>query len=91
MRPLAPAQLVEIQRYLRDWPGIGITELRPNNNGYSITVILDKPMQLIDILRQLPEVEDAREYATDEADTLSDNAPGKDGLRRIAITISGNA
>jgi F0F1-type ATP synthase membrane subunit b/b' len=88
--PLAPAQLVEIQGYLRRWPGIGITELRPNNNGYSITVVLDKPIQLIDILKQLPEVENARECEGDKAEMLVDAAPGRDKLKRIAITVSSN-
>ncbi len=88
--PLTPGQLMEIQRYLRDWPGVAITELRPNNDGYSITAILDKPIQLIDILKQLPEVEDARECTADKAGTLGDVAPGKNGLRKIAITVSSN-
>jgi hypothetical protein len=85
--PLVPSQLVEIQNYLRDWPGIGITELRPNNKGYLITVILDKPIQLVDILKQLPEVKDAREHS---AEALVGGARSKDSLRRIAITVSGH-
>ena len=86
--PLAPSQLVEIQSYLRDWPGIGIAELRPKNKGYSITLILDKPIQLIDILRQLPEVKDATE-CTSKAGVLVGDTPGKDNLRRISVTVSG--
>ena len=78
---------MEIQRYLQDWPGIGITELRPNNGGYSIIVILDKPLQLVNILKQLPEVEDARECSAEKSETLDDNTPGKDRLRRIEITV----
>ncbi len=85
--PLTPVQLVEIQKYLRDWPGIEITELSPHNNGYSIIVILYKPLQLIDILKQLPEVKDARECAAEEGEMPVDTAPDKDGLRRIAVTV----
>ena len=85
--PLVPGQLVEIQRYLRDWPGIGITELKPSNNGYSITISLNKPIQLVDILKQLPAVEDARECAADEAEVTVGGAPSQDGLRRIAVTV----
>jgi hypothetical protein len=84
--PLAPNQLVEIQRYLRDWPGVGIIELGPSSDGYSITLSLDKPMPLLDILRQLPAIEDAREMA-DSGDGRDDAAPDKKGLKRIAITI----
>jgi hypothetical protein len=76
--PLTPSQLVEIQKYLRAWPGIGITELAPNNNGYSITLVIQKPIQLIDILKQLPEVDEANE-STAEADK---------GEKRIQITVS---
>jgi vacuolar-type H+-ATPase subunit H len=86
MPPLAPSQLVEIQSYLRDWPGIGIAELRPKNKGYSITLILDKPIQLIDILRQLPEVKEAAEC---KAEVLVGDAPSRDCPRRIAVTVSG--
>jgi hypothetical protein len=86
--PLVPSQLVEIQSYLRDWPGIGITELRPKNKGYSITLILEKPIQLIDILKQLPEVKDAAE-CTSKAEVLVGDAPGKDCVRRISVTVSG--
>ena len=84
--PLAPNQLVEIQRYLRDWPGIGITELGPSRDGYSITLSLDKPMPLIDILKQLPAVEDARERVATR-DELADTPPDKKSLKRIAVTV----
>ena len=77
LAPIVPSQLVEIQRYLRDWPGVGITELKPGDKGYSITLALDKPIPLIEVLRQLPEVEDARN---------SDNVSSKGGVKRIAIT-----
>ncbi len=89
--PLVPGQLVEIQRYLRDWPGIGITELKPSSNGYLITLSLDKPIQLVDILKQLPAVEDARECAADGAEMAVGGAPSQDGLRRIAVTVCANA
>ncbi|HEY79286.1 MAG TPA: hypothetical protein G4O09_09255 [Dehalococcoidia bacterium] len=82
--PLSPNQLVEIQRYLRDWPGIGIIELGPGNGGYSITLSLDKPMPLIDILEQLPDIETAEERV-DSGDGR--DAPDKKGLKRIAITL----
>lgn len=81
--PLSATQLVEIQSYLRRWPGIGIRELRPNNNGCSIKVTLDRPMQLIDILKQLPEVKDARECSG--KDGLS--SPGAEKLKRIEVTV----
>ena len=77
LAPIVPSQLVEIQRYLRDWPGVGITELKPGDKGYSIILALDKPIPLIEVLRQLPEVEDARN---------SDNVSSKGGVKRIAIT-----
>ena len=47
-------------------------------------------MQLIDILKQLPEVEDAREYTAGNAGMMVDVVPSKDGLRRIAITVCRN-
>jgi hypothetical protein len=84
--PLAPNQLVEIQRYLRDWPGVGIIELGPSSDGYSITLSLDKPMPLLDILKQLPAIEDAKEK-TDSGDGRDGAALDKKGLRKIAITI----
>jgi hypothetical protein len=84
--PLAPNQLVEIQRYLRDWPGIGIIELGPKSGGYSITISLDKPMPLIDILKQLPDIEMAEERV-DSGDGHGETTPDKKGLKRIAITL----
>jgi hypothetical protein len=84
--PLVPNQLVEIQRYLRDWPGIGIIELGPSSGGYSITLSLDKPMPLIDILKQLPDIELAEERI-DSGDGRDDTAPDKKGLKRIAVTL----
>ena len=86
--PLSPAQLVEIQSYLRRWPGIGISELRPSNNGCLISLILDRPIQLIHILKQLPEVEDARECDPGDDGTV-DTAPGRGRLKRIEITVCG--
>jgi hypothetical protein len=80
--PLSPNHLVEIQRYLRDWPGIGIVALGPGSGGYVITLSLDRPMQLIDILKQLPSIDEAEEMDD------SDAAPDKKGLKRIAITLS---
>lgn len=87
MPPLTPSQLVEIQKYLRAWPGIGITELSPHNKGYSITVMLHKPMQLIDILKQLPEVDEAQEYTPEDGDY---DSPAKEGEKRIRITVCNN-
>ncbi len=84
--PLVPNQLVEIQRYLRDWPGIGIIELGPSSGGYSITLSLDRPMPLIDILKQLPDIEVAEERI-DSGDGRDDTAPDKKGLKRIAVTL----
>ena len=85
--PLTPSQLVEIQKYLRAWPGIGITELSPHQKGYSITIVLQKPMQLIDILKQLPEVADAREYTPDDSESVDIDASANDGKIRIAVTV----
>ena len=83
--PLTPSHLVEIQKYLRAWPGIGITELSPSKNkGYSITIVLQKPMQLIDILKELPEVDDARDYTPEDGDI---DTPCKEGGKRIRITV----
>ena len=90
LSPVNLSQLVEIQRYLQDWPGIGITELRPNSNGYSIILALDKPIQLTNILKQLPEVEDAREDTVDKDEMLDGIAPSKDRVRRISITVPRN-
>lgn len=86
--PTTPGQLVEIQSYLRRWPGISICELRPSDHGYSIMLILNKPTHLIDILRQWPGIEHVRECAADETETLAHADSGKDGLKRIALTIS---
>jgi vacuolar-type H+-ATPase subunit E/Vma4 len=82
--PLVPNQLVEIHRYLRDWPGIGIIELGPSSGGYSITLSLDRPMPLIDVLKQLPDIE-AAEERVDSGD--GNDATDKKGMKRIAITL----
>ena len=87
MPPLTPSQLVEIQKYLRAWPGIGITELSPHKNGYSITIVLHKPMQLIDILKQLPEVADAWEHTPEDSQSGDTDAPADDGKKRITVTV----
>ena len=65
---------------------MGIIELGPSKDGYSITLSLDKPMPLIDILKQLPDIEDASERSATE-DELANAAPGQRELKRIAITI----
>ncbi len=85
--PLTPTQLVEIQKYLRAWSGIGITELSPHDKGYSITVVLNKPMQLIDMLKQVPEVTDAREYTPDNQEAGDTGTSTRDGEKRICVTV----
>ncbi len=81
--PINPRQLIGIQEYLEGWPGVGIKELRPNNGAYSIIVIIDKPIQLVNILRELPDVEEVSTSKAGDAETLGD-------LRKITITLCRN-
>lgn len=85
--PLTPTQLVEIQKYLRAWPGIGITELSPQRKGYSITVVLHKPTQLIEILKQVPEVADAWEYSPEDEEAGDTGTTARDDKKRICVTV----
>lgn len=82
--PFNPLQLVEIQRFLRGCPGIEISELRPKNGGYTIVIVMDRPTQLLNILKELPEVSDINESTDDKAVMA---IPSEGRLRRLAVTL----
>jgi vacuolar-type H+-ATPase subunit H len=96
-QPISVKQIMEIKRYLQNWPEIGISELGPTTDGYSIVAFLREPIQLIDILKELPEVSRIEEDTpnagtTKDAGTTKANGRPKKNCRprKIKITLSEN-
>ncbi len=75
---------MEMKRYLQNWPEIGIAELRPAKDGYSIIALLREPLQLIDILQGFPEVSHI-----DEDKEQAGTAPAEGLLRKVEVTLAG--
>ena len=80
--PIDMTQTLEIMTFLDRLPEIEKTELIPDMEKPSIIVFLRAPIQLVDMLRALPQVAEVKEDATNEA--------GADGKpRKVQIALSG--
>jgi len=82
--PIDVKQIMGIMRYLDSMAEIENTELIPLTDRPVIIVSLHEPTHLLEILRTLPEVDEASE----ETPAITD-AEGK--RRKILITLSGNS
>ena len=88
--PIDVKQIMGIMRYLDSLAEIENTELIPLTDRPLIIVSLREPMHLIEILRTLPEVDEAKEVADEEITAVTDaDAEGK--RRKIQITLSGSS
>ena len=90
-QPISVRQIMEIKRYLQNWPEIGISELGPTTDGYSIVVFLNKPIQLIDVLKEFPGVSRIDEDTPNAGTTKANGRPRKNARpKKIKITLSEN-
>jgi len=88
--PIDVKQIMGIMRYLDSLSEIKNTELIPVIDRPLIIVSLREPMHLIEILRTLPEVDEAKEVS-DEENTAVIDADAEGRRRKIRITLSGNS
>ena len=88
--PIDVKQIMGIMRYLDSLSEIKNTELIPVIDRPLIIVSLREPMHLIEILRTLPEVGEAKEVTNEGSTTVTD-ADAEGRRRKIRITLSGNS
>ncbi len=82
-------QILEIDKYLETLPGVEATEIIPIAGKPVITVYLREPMQLIDVLSELPEISQVEETEGEPA-TSGDGSKDEAKSRKFQITLSGN-
>ena len=80
--PIDIMQTLQIVTYLDSLPEVKNTELIPQVDQALIMVFLHEPIQLIDMLRALPQTAEVKEEVTDDAG--ADNKP-----RKAQIVLSG--
>ncbi len=88
--PIDVKQIMGIMRYLDSLSEIKNTELIPVIDRPLIIVSLREPMHLLEILRTLPEVGEAKEVTNEGSTTVTD-ADAEGRRRKIRITLSGNS
>ena len=88
--PIDVKQIMGIMRYLDSLAEIKNTELIPVIDRPLIIVSLREPMHLLEILRTLPEVGEAKEVTNEGSTTVTD-ADAEGRRRKIRITLSGNS
>jgi len=79
--PIDIMEIMEIVTYLDSLPEVKNTELIPHTDHPSIIVLLREPVDLIDMLRTLPEVAHVKEAATDTTDA-------EDKPRKVQIRLA---
>lgn len=94
--PVDVLQVVQIDKHLEALPEVRNTEIIPIIDRPVIEVFLCRPLQLVDMLRALPEVSQINEVSqpsegTDEEFTAVNDVTQAEGKsRKIEITLSGN-
>ena len=94
--PIDVLQVVQIDKHLEALPEVRNTEIIPIIDRPVIEVSLCRPLQLVDMLRALPEVSQINEVSqpsegTDEEFTVVNDVTQAEGKsRKIEITLSGN-
>ena len=94
--PVDVLQVVQIDKHLEALPEVRNTEIIPIIDRPVIEVSLCRPLQLVDMLRALPEVSQINEVSqpsegTDEEFTAVNDVTQAEGKsRKIEITLSGN-
>ncbi len=79
--PLDVVKMMEVVTYLDQLPEIERTEIIPRADIPSIMVFVSKPINLIDVLKTLPEVVQVKEDAAADTDTNGQ-------LRKVQIVLS---
>ncbi len=86
--PVNPMKIMEIMKYLDNLSEVEDTELIPRADKPSIIVSQREPIPLVDMLRELPQVEHVKE-ATDGEVLVAGTDSAEDSKRRkIEITLS---
>jgi hypothetical protein len=86
MSPVDLKHILELMKYLDSLPEVETTELIPIVDKPSIIVFLHEPVPLIEILKTLPEVEQAEEIIGAETASLADTPQIK--RKKIRMTLS---
>lgn len=76
--PIDIMKIMSIVGHLDSLPGVVKTEIIPRNDRTSVTVYLDEPVELVDVVKSLPEVAHAEESTV----------PDDGSLRRISLALS---
>jgi cell division septum initiation protein DivIVA len=84
-------QIMGIMIYLESLPEVETTELVPLTDRSLIMVFLREPMQLVEILKTLPEVGQAKEVTDGEVTGILGAARDGDKRRKIEMKLSGNS
>jgi hypothetical protein len=85
--PVNPNMMAKLYNYLQTTPEIKFLRTSGSwNRGSEITIVLDKPIQLVNVLSEsIPEAE-----VKPELTAASGQIKGKKKLRRISIALRGN-
>ena len=89
--PIDIKQIMGIMRYLDGLAEVENTELIPLTDRPLIIVSLREPMQLIDVLRTLPEVDEVKEVTDGDITTIAGTAQAEGMRKRIQLRLSGNS
>ncbi len=82
MPPIDLTQILDIMNHLDSLPEVENTELIPRVDKPAITVFLREPIDLIDMLKALPQVAEVNEDSTE-------SASAQDKPRKVQIALSG--
>jgi len=86
--PVNPIKIMEIMKYLDNLSEVEDTELIPRADKPSIIVSQREPMPLVDMLRELPQVEHVKEATDGEVPVAGTDSAEDSKRRKIEITLS---
>jgi hypothetical protein len=89
--PIDIKQIMGIMRYLDGLAEVENTELIPLADRPLITVYLREPINLIDVLMILPQVDEAREVTDEDIKTDGGETYAEGKRKRIQIRLFGNS
>ncbi len=91
MPPIDTMKMMKIVTHLDSLPEVEKTEIIALTDNPLIEIFLCKPIDLIDVLRTLPEVERVEEITDGEDNVTADVAHAESKLMKIQITLSGKS
>jgi len=86
--PVNPIKIMEIMKYLDNLSEVEDTELIPRADKPSIIVSQREPIPLVDMLRELPQVEHVKEATDGEVPVAGTDSAEDSKRRKIEITLS---